>query len=135
MGFFSWKTSDTNKSISNMFSSRGALPVYVLCPDGSKIYEPNYEGYGIFGGRDIYALVVEWNFPEKCQDEEGNWLLDDEIRGMGIDIACYDVQNAKLKFPIKIVESEYLEYNHTPPATSCPDQGYFYDDDEDDEGF
>ena len=61
MGFFSWKTSDTNKSISNAYSKRGALPVYVLCPDGTTIYEDEYEGYGVFGGYDIFDLVAEWN--------------------------------------------------------------------------
>lgn len=33
----------------------------VICPDGSEIIEPSYEGYGIFCGKDIYDLVVDWN--------------------------------------------------------------------------
>ena len=39
MGFFSWKTSDTNKSISNKYSDRGALPVYLYCPDQGFFYD------------------------------------------------------------------------------------------------
>jgi hypothetical protein len=132
MGFFSWKTSDTEKSISNRYSDRGALPVYVLCPDGSKIYEPNYEGYGEFGGRDMYALVAQWNFPEKCKDENGNWLSDGKCRNLGIDIACYDRQNEALKYPIKIVENKHWGYDDVGPATMCLDQGFFYGEDEED---
>lgn len=130
MGFFSWKTSDTDKSISNTNSSRGPLSVYVLCPDGSKLYEPQYEGYGVFAGRDVYALVAQWNAPEKCKDEQGNWLSDEEVRDLGIDLACYDKDNARLKFPIKIVENGKLNYEQVGPAMSCDLQGYFYDDDD-----
>lgn len=34
---------------------------WVMCPDGSTIEEPDYKDDGMFGGKDIYALVVEWN--------------------------------------------------------------------------
>ena len=36
-------------------------PGYLLCPDGTTIFEPAYEGYGVFGGHDVYDLVVDWN--------------------------------------------------------------------------
>ena len=58
MGFFSWKTVDTNESISNSYSVRGALPVKVLVPNeftgeyGQELIEKHYEGYGVFGGQD-----------------------------------------------------------------------------------
>ena len=122
MGFFSWKTSDTNKSISNIYSSRGTFPVYVLCPDGVKLYEDNYQGYGVFDGKDIYALVANWNMPELCNGDE------EHDRNIGIDIACYDSQNANLKYPIKIVEDGDLKYYDVPPSKNCPEQGFFYDD-------
>lgn len=128
MGFFSWNTSDTHKSISNIYSSRGTFTVYVLCPDGTKIREDDYDGYGDFGGRDIYALVAQWNRPEQCKDENGDWLPDDEIRGLGIDLACYDEDNKKLKYPIKIVEDGNLNYEDVEYSTGCRYQGYFYGD-------
>ncbi len=134
MGYFSWKTSDTDRSISNRSSDRGTFPVYVLCPDGTVIREDDYDGYGRFGGRDVYALVAQWNLPERCKDENGDWLPDEEIRGLGIDIACYDDQNAALEFPIKIVEDPSIPYEEAKPSVSCPHQGYFYGwDDEEDE--
>lgn len=136
MGFFSWVTSDTNRSICNVFSGRKTFPVYVLCPDGTVIEETNYEGYGEFGGHDIYALVAKWNIPEKCKDEHGNWLPDEQIRSYGINIACYDEDNANLTYPIKLVEDQTLSYEEVKPSNGCKYQGYFYPlDDEDDENF
>ena len=60
MGFFSWKTSDTDTSISNSYSSRGALPVHMITEDGRVFTEPEYEGYGVFGGKDIYELIAHF---------------------------------------------------------------------------
>lgn len=122
MGFFSWKTSDTGKSITNRYSSAGALPVYLYCPDGSKIYEPDYEGYGDFGGHDAYALLARWNCPDKCSGEE------EKDRSIGIHIGCYDEQMASLKYPLKFAESPDFTYEELEPAESCPYQGYFLDD-------
>ena len=62
MGAFSWCTSDTKKSIPCCIPF-GDLPgtVYLLNPFGEPYKETDYEGYGEFGGRDVYELVVEWN--------------------------------------------------------------------------
>ena len=35
----------------------------IVCPDNTYIVENKYEGYGIFDGKDIYDLVVDWNRP------------------------------------------------------------------------
>lgn len=134
MGFFSWKTADTNKSISNVYSNRDTFTVYVLQPNGlPPLKEDSYQGYGEFAGRDIYALVAQWNFPDMCKDAKSNWLPDEEIRNFGIDIACYDKDNAALEFPIKIVENPNLRYEDVPPSIGCPDQGYFYEDELEDD--
>lgn len=131
MGFFSWKTSDTNKSISNRYSSRGALKVYVLIPQefgGGFIEEDNYEGYGIFGDKDVYALVAQWNSPNKCNGDV------EHDRNIGINIACEDEDNASLKYPIKITEYP-CQYEHAEPSVNCEDQGFFYCDEEDEEDY
>lgn len=61
MGFFSWKTQDTNRSISNIFSSRKTFSVTMTDNKGNKWTEDNYEGYGEFGGKDFYELLAEMN--------------------------------------------------------------------------
>ena len=65
MGFFSWKTADTNKSIPNIYAEEDfgvkGFTVYMLSPDGRKWKEAAYEGYGRFGGQDIYLLIAELN--------------------------------------------------------------------------
>lgn len=121
MGFFSWLTSDTHESISNKYSNRGALPVYLYCPDGTKIYEPDYDGYGRFGGHDAYALLAQWNCPGLCCGDE------EKDRSIGISI-----ENRKLKYPLKFAESDGYTYEELEPAVGCPEQGYFYPDPEED---
>lgn len=129
MGLFSWCTSDTRKSISAHMNGYEGAPktVYLLNPFGEAFKETYYDGYGNFGGQDVYALVAKWNAPEMCKDENGNWLPDDEIRDIGIDLACYDEDHVQLKYPIKIVE-ELCPYEKADISPSCPFQGHFYPD-------
>ena len=64
MGCFSFITADTNRSISIQYSPSGTFPVAVLIPKefgGGQIIERYYEGYGDFGGYDVYDLITEWN--------------------------------------------------------------------------
>lgn len=56
---------------------------------------------------------------EEMEDKYGdNWK-----REIGIDIACYDEQNAKLPYPIKIT-SKLMEYDEVSPSLSDPNQGW-----------
>lgn len=63
MGKFSWCTSDTRKSIPCVDGAYEGAPdtVYLLNPFGTPYKEEAYSGYGKFGGRDVFELVVEWN--------------------------------------------------------------------------
>lgn len=65
MGNFSWCTSDTRKSIPCVLDAYEGAPsvVYLLNPFGTPYKEADYEGYGVFGGRDVFELVAEWNKP------------------------------------------------------------------------
>lgn len=130
MELFSWCTSDTRKSIAVEMNGYPDCPkkVYLLNPFGKPYVESNYDGYGTFEGRDVYALVAQWNFPELCKDENGEWYADEEIRDIGIDYSCYDRDHVKLKYPIKIVEKE-CSYEDAAISPSCPYQGYFYEED------
>lgn len=88
----------------------------------------------MFGGRDVYALVAQWNVPDRCKDKNGDWLSDDDCRDVGIELACYDDDNAALKYPIKLTE-EAMTYEEAEPSMSCPEQGYFYCDEEDEDEY
>jgi len=87
MGFFSWNTADTNESISNIHSDRGARPVYLLQPDGKPaILEDAYNGYGVFGGKDAHIWLMETN--AEVLGVSLNSLTTEQIRGMGISLDC-----------------------------------------------
>lgn len=58
MGVFSWITSDTKESVG---VSDERDPVYLLSPNGEKYREDFYEGYGVFGGMDVYEQLALWN--------------------------------------------------------------------------
>jgi hypothetical protein len=121
MGFFSWITNE-GESISNSSASRGALPVYMYLPDDTIIYEESYDGYGVFGGLDFYAEVAKLNAPEECI---GDIEAD---RSLGITLS-FDETKPKLIVPrFSIYKNE--KYNKLKDPEVCPDQGYFYWDEE-----
>ena len=84
MGFFSWLTSDTNKSIANHYSTRSTFPVYMITEDGRIFFEKDYEGYGVFGGKDIHVLAAEMNGYKGETDEDTRMLFFDKIWIRGI---------------------------------------------------
>ena len=60
MGQFSWLDCVDNKPILDGVTKTS----YVLVPQefgGGHISERCYDGYGHFGGKDIYELVLDWN--------------------------------------------------------------------------
>lgn len=62
MGFFSWKTNDTRRSITNKWShSKPTFRVYMTDHLGNQWIEDDYNGYGEFGGKDFYELLAEMN--------------------------------------------------------------------------
>ena len=121
MGFFSWKTMDTNKSISNESSNRPTFKVVMKDNKGNKWVEENYEGYGLFGGKDYYQLLAEMNGLEVNGDE-------DHDRGLGIDL-IYGSEKGTNNTPFispSLSESENYEWSNREHAKDCEYQGYFY---------
>ena len=138
MGFFSWKTMDTDKSISNNYSSRGAFKVDMLDDKGNVWTEPDYEGYGVFGGKDYYELLAEMN-GLKPNDDVYDCMspeqYTDYMRGQGIDLAFRENGSGDhsfgVKYPNLVEMARGWTYQHWGPE-SCPDQGFFYDSEVDD---
>jgi hypothetical protein len=119
MGVFSWKTSDTGESISSSgnLGDRPTFTVHMIAPDGRVWTEDNYEGYGVFGGKDYYELMAEINSvePDRSNGIELEYCGDKDILRPRL------VRNPKLK------------YEDVPDPTPCKFQGYFYYDEEEEE--
>ena len=186
MGFFSWITSDTDRSIANNSSTRNTFAVHMVTEDGQVFSENDYEGYGVFGGKDFYVLAAELNGyigedDEKTRDMffnkiwrrgiekdgkriyhswvgEGFMRYDDpipELDGLCANelvekhgwkhfdpFANGDTENfvsEGFKMP-KLVEELPIEgtdwkawWDSLPYPESCPEQGFFYPDNEDED--
>lgn len=121
MGQFSWlDCKDGSQVLDDVWED-----VYLLIPKdfgGGHIEEHFYDGYGRFGGRDVYALVAQWNCPDCCINE------DEADRFVGIQIACYDEQNEKLRYPIKITHDPNAVYEDCKPSPNDPHQGWAVED-------
>lgn len=122
MGFFSWETCDTNESIANQHSIRPTFPVHMITPDGRVFTEKYYDGYGEFGGKDFYELLAELN-----------GLPPD--RSAGIDLSFKENPNGDNtpgviypKFVMDLKDDVKAQYVSLPNPVSCRDQGFFYDD-------
>lgn len=114
MGFFSWKTQDTDKSIANHYSNRSTFTVHMLDDKGNSWTEDNYEGYGEFGGKDFYELLAEMNEVGSDRDD-------------GIRLAF----SGKPYISPNLNRDETIEWVDSEPET-CSFQGYFYIIDNDD---
>jgi hypothetical protein len=120
MGFFSWFTQDTMRSIPNKYQKiENTFTVYMHDNKGNVWEEKEYEGYGNFGGKDYFELVAEMN--------------GQHTREEGIDL-YYSGQD--IYYP-NLTQRRDWEYVNERPD-NCPDQGFFYsyegdeDEDEDD---
>lgn len=114
MGFFSWHTQDTGRSISNSFSGVGTFRVIMQDDKGNRFVEDNYEGYGVFGGKDYFELM-----------DEMNGGTGDRSRG----IKLYYSGEEGVKFPSLTENGGYL----SEKPYDCEAQGYFYYDEDEDE--
>ena len=166
MGQFSWLDCKTKQQIID----DKRKDVFVLVPKefgGGHIKETCYDGYGHFGGYDIFDLVADWNrkdlsensnfiFPySNEQIKNKDWyefyanpnLTKEEVvektkeksnrffewRYIGIALSCYDEDNEALPFPIKITYDKHACYELCLPSKSDPNQGWEYEEDEDED--
>ena len=131
MGFFSWNTMDTDKSIANEHSNRKTFRVQMMDNKGNVWTEDNYEGYGRFGGKDYYELLAEMN--GFTSDKTGDEYID-EARGFGIDLAFSKnngsgVGTEGVYYPNLVEQAKGWRYEMGGPD-SCDYQGYFYDEED-----
>jgi hypothetical protein len=127
MGFFSWKTCDTDESIANNCSTRPTFPVHMITPDGQVFTENDYEGYGEFGGKDFYDLVCELNDIPVDRSAGINLCFNGNPSGDNTSGVIYP------KF-VECLEDDVVDqYNSLPNPESCESQGFFYGGDDEEE--
>lgn len=129
MGFFSWITADTGRSICNRYSRYRTFVVYMhgILLDGTRVRfcETSYEGYGDFGEKDYFVLLSEMNPGPDGRPVE---LSDEQHRERGVDLAH---ENIVLPWPVRYPQLTETEEAPTllaflVPCRDCPAQGYFY---------
>ena len=108
MGFFSWKTQDTNKSIANVHSHKPTFTVYMVDDNDNEWEEKEYDGYGVFGGKDYYELLAEMN-----------GLKPDRLNGIELTLS------KKPFISPCLYEKKGTKWINNHPI-ECETQGFFY---------
>lgn len=117
MGQFSWITQDTFESIRNnggeSASSARKRKAYMHDNKGNVWEEKDYEGYGVFGGKDFFQLVAEMNNLEGLTGEV------DKDRDKGIEL----VYSEKPYISPNLTRRKDWKWENKAPQ-DCPNQGW-----------
>jgi hypothetical protein len=125
-GQFSWMTQDTGQQIGSQDANK--IPVYMFDNKGKYWFERDYEGYGVFGGKDYYELLDQMN------GGSGN-------RSKGIDLAFDKSKEGGTLFPALVVgpsNFNYKTHDFTKEAEHDPNQSWYdasYEDEDEDEDY
>jgi hypothetical protein len=127
-GQFSWMTQDTGQQIGSQ--DENMIPVYMFDDKGKYYYENDYEGYGVFGGKDYYELLDQMNGGKGDRSEGVRKAFDPTLEG-------------KLLFPALVVSPNnfnYKTHDFTKEAEHDPNQSWlapeeddFYDQNDEEE--
>jgi len=119
MGYFSFLTNDTKKSIIVGHSKI----IFMIDNKGNRYIEKQYEGYGIFGNKDIHMLFAEMNHITVDREvDETDENYNDRIRSLAINIWHNDINNEYI-YP-NLVQYNYTKWKNEKPK-DCPDQGIY----------
>ena len=135
-GQFSWMTQDTGQQIGSMEENQ--IPVYMFDDKGKYYYENDYDGYGVFGGKDYYDLVAEMNGYTADNAEEFGGMFND-LRGIGIKLAFDELEtkneNGDILFPALVTRPNFNWKSHdfTQEPKNDPNQSWYEPEKEDEE--
>lgn len=126
MGIFSFVTSDTQKSV----LVRQHFPVYLVSDTGDHWYESNYEGYGVFGGKDIFELITEMNWPEQKTNKRSFFFKQWDAVSPIIQLT-FNFHDMEIilgwKTPRIVEKVTSIHKSRNLRATNqCPNQGYYW---------
>jgi hypothetical protein len=134
-GQFSWMTQDTGQQIGS--EEENTIPVYMFDDKGKYYYEKNYDGYGVFGGKDYYDLVAEMNGYTADNAEEFGGMFND-LRGIGIKLAFGELEpknEGPILFPALVTrpnEFDYKTHDFTKEAKTDPNQSWYAAEEDED---
>jgi hypothetical protein len=104
-------TQDTGQQIGSQDENQ--IPVYMFDDKGKYYYENDYEGYGVFGGKDYYDLVAEMNGYTADNAEEFGGMFNN-LRGIGIKLAFGELEtkneNGDILFPALVTKPDKFNY-------------------------
>jgi hypothetical protein len=119
-GQFSWMTQDTGQQIGSQDENQ--IPVYMFDDKGKYYYENDYEGYGVFGGKDYYELLDQMN------GGSGD-------RERGIDLAFgKEKTGSEILFPALVTKPDmfnYKSHNFTQEPENDPNQSWLAPEEDD----
>jgi hypothetical protein len=119
-GQFSWMTQDTGQQIGS--EEENTIPVYMFDDKGKYYYENEYDGYGVFGGKDYYELLDQMNGGSGDRDR-------------GIDLAFgKEKTGSEILFPALVTSPSNFNYkNHdfTKEPESDPNQSWYAPEEDD----
>lgn len=152
MGQYSWLDCNTNEVILDNLSKKVFMLVPEEF-GGGHLETDYYDGYGHIG-KDVYAEVARWNrkwvseHPELklyslggkeiqtayWYEDYANLSLSErevedrhknlEWRWIGIELACYDADNIRLKYPLKITYDQDAVFEKSNWSLGDPGQGW-----------
>jgi hypothetical protein len=122
-GQFSWMTQDTGQQIGSQEGN--TIPVYMFDNTGKYWFEKEYEGYGVFGGKDYYELLDQMNGGRGDRSEGIRKAFDPTTKGETL-------------FPALVVGASnfnYKTHDFTQEAETDPNQSWLSPEDEGDNMF
>jgi len=138
-GQFSWMTQDTGQQIGSQDENQ--IPVYMFDDKGKYYYENDYDGYGVFGGKDYYDLVAEMNGYTADDAEELGGMFNN-LRGIGVKLAFGELEpknGGPVLFPALVTKPDkfnYKSHNFAVEAETDPNQSWYEpEEDEEDNSF
>ena len=122
----------------NGYGCMGGHDVYDLVADWNREWVKQNPDYVTYRGQKLsehawYPFYTDLSLSReevlekwKATGDNGHFWI--EWRIIGIGLACYDEDNAAIRYPIKIAEYEWSTYEGSAPSESDPNQGWLMDE-------
>lgn len=123
MGYFSFITNDTKRSIPIAVAGRKSFPVHLWIPGKKLATEYGYDGYGDFGEYDYFEVFAELNKDHPAIQAYG---YTTDMRARGCNVFHYighgQLKQQEFKFP-QLAETDEEPTDFSVPPEMCPYQG------------